>query len=31
MPRFGVSGVLSIEQIKDLVARVMSPDSPVNK
>jgi sulfur-oxidizing protein SoxX len=31
MPRFGVSGVLSIEQIKDLVALVMSPDSPVNK
>ncbi|AMN43889.1 sulfur oxidation c-type cytochrome SoxX [Rhodoplanes sp. Z2-YC6860] len=31
MPRFGVSGVLNIEQIKDLVALVMSPDSPVNK
>jgi len=31
MPRFGVNGVLSIEQIKDLVALVMSPDSPVNK
>ncbi len=31
MPRFGSNGVLSIEQIKDLVALVMSPDSPVNK
>jgi sulfur-oxidizing protein SoxX len=31
MPRFGVSGHLSIEQIKDLVAYVMSPDSPVNE
>jgi sulfur-oxidizing protein SoxX len=31
MPRFGVNGVLSVEQIKDLVALVMSPDSPVNK
>lgn len=31
MPRFGTNGVLSIEQIKDLVALVMSPDSPVNK
>jgi sulfur-oxidizing protein SoxX len=31
MPRFGTSGFLSIDQIKDLVAYVMSPDSPVNK
>lgn len=31
MPRFGVNRVLTIEQIKDLVALVMSPDSPVNK
>jgi sulfur-oxidizing protein SoxX len=31
MPRFGVNGFLTIDQIKDLVAYVMSPDSPVNK
>lgn len=31
MPRFGAKGVLTIEQIKDLVALVMSPDSPVNR
>jgi len=31
MPRFGTNGILSIDQIKDLVALVMSPDSPVNK
>lgn len=31
MPRFGSNQVLSIDQIKDLVALVMSPDSPVNK
>lgn len=31
MPRLGASGHLSIEQIKDLVAYVMSPDSPVNE
>ena len=31
MPRFGANKVLTIEQIKDLVALVMSPDSPVNK
>ncbi len=31
MPRFGTNGVLTIEQIKDLVALLMSPDSPVNK
>lgn len=31
MPRFGTQKVLSIEQIKDLVAYLMSPQSPVNK
>jgi len=31
MPRFGTNKVLTIEQIKDLVALVMGPDSPVNK
>jgi sulfur-oxidizing protein SoxX len=31
MPRFGASSFLSLDQIKDLVAYVMSPDSPVNK
>ncbi len=31
MPRFGAHAVLTMEQIKDLVAYVMSPDSPVNK
>ena len=31
MPRLGANKVLTIEQIKDLVALVMSPDSPVNK
>jgi L-cysteine S-thiosulfotransferase len=31
MPRFGSNGVLSIDQVKDLVALLMSPDSPVNK
>jgi len=31
MPRFGTNAVLTIDQIKDLVALVMSPDSPVNK
>ena len=31
MPRFGMNKVLTIDQIKDLVALVMSPDSPVNK
>jgi sulfur-oxidizing protein SoxX len=30
MPRMGASNFLTIEQIKDLVAYVMSPDSPVN-
>ena len=31
MPRFGTNKVLSIEQIKYLVALLMSPDSPVNQ
>lgn len=30
MPRFGVNGILTIEQIKDLVALLMDPESPVN-
>jgi sulfur-oxidizing protein SoxX len=31
MPHFGTNKVLTIEQIKDAVALLMSPDSPVNK
>lgn len=31
MPRFGTNNILTIEQIKDAVALLMSPDSPVNK
>jgi sulfur-oxidizing protein SoxX len=31
MPRFGTNKVLSMDQIKDLVALLMSKDSPVNK
>ena len=31
MPRLGANGVLSPEQIRDLTAYVMSPESPVNK
>lgn len=31
MPRFGSNKILTIEQIKDLVALLMSPDSPANK
>jgi sulfur-oxidizing protein SoxX len=31
MPRLGTNKILTIDQIKDLVALVMSPDSPVNK
>jgi len=31
MPRFGFNGILTIEQIKDVVAYLMHPDSPVNK
>jgi sulfur-oxidizing protein SoxX len=31
MPRFGSSKILTLDQIRDLVALLMSPDSPVNK
>jgi sulfur-oxidizing protein SoxX len=31
MPRFGANDILTIDQIKDLVAYLMHPDSPVNK
>jgi L-cysteine S-thiosulfotransferase len=31
MPRFGVSGALTEQQIKDLVALLLDPDSPVNR
>jgi L-cysteine S-thiosulfotransferase len=31
MPRFGSSKILTMDQIKDIVALLMSPDSPVNK
>lgn len=31
MPRFGSNDVLSPEQIRDIVALLMDPDSPVNK
>ena len=31
MPRFGHSGTLSEQQIKDLVALLLDPNSPVNK
>lgn len=31
MPRFGANKVLTVEQIKDVVALLMDPDSPVNK
>jgi sulfur-oxidizing protein SoxX len=31
MPRFGSNRVLTIEQIKDIVALLMDPQSPVNK
>jgi L-cysteine S-thiosulfotransferase len=31
MPRLGASKFLTVEQIKDLVSFVMSPESPVNK
>lgn len=31
MPRFGSNKVLTIDQIKDIVALLMSSDSPVNK
>lgn len=31
MPRFGTNKILTIEQIKDVTALLMSPDSPVNR
>ena len=31
MPRFGHSGTLTEKQIKDLVALLLDPNSPVNK
>jgi sulfur-oxidizing protein SoxX len=31
MPRFGSNQILTVEQIKDIVALLMSPESPVNK
>ena len=31
MPRFGANGVLTIDQIKHIVALLMSPESPVNR
>jgi L-cysteine S-thiosulfotransferase len=31
MPRFGANGVLDMDQIRDLVALLMDPDSPVNQ
>lgn len=31
MPRFGTNGILTKEQIKDLVALLLDPDSPVNR
>ncbi len=31
MPRFGHAGILTPQQVKDVVALLMDPDSPVNK
>ena len=31
MPRFGHGGILTEQQVKDVVALLMDPDSPVNK
>jgi sulfur-oxidizing protein SoxX len=31
MPRFGHFGALTEQEIKDLVALLMDPESPVNK
>jgi sulfur-oxidizing protein SoxX len=31
MPRLGYAGTLSVEQIKDLVALLLDPESPINK
>jgi sulfur-oxidizing protein SoxX len=31
MPRFGYAGALTEQQIKDLVALLLDPNSPVNQ
>jgi len=31
MPRFGANKILTMDQIKDIVALIMSPESPVNE
>jgi sulfur-oxidizing protein SoxX len=31
MPRFGANGILTVEQITDVVAYLLDPESPVNK
>jgi sulfur-oxidizing protein SoxX len=31
MPRFGQNGILTEQQIKDVVALLMDPKSPVNQ
>jgi sulfur-oxidizing protein SoxX len=31
MPRFGHKGILNEQQIRDVVALLMDPSSPVNK
>jgi sulfur-oxidizing protein SoxX len=31
MPRFGHKGILTEQQVKDVVALLMDPASPVNK
>jgi sulfur-oxidizing protein SoxX len=31
MPRFGAAGILTEEQLKDVMALLLDPDSPVNK
>ncbi|MEO8136346.1 MAG: sulfur oxidation c-type cytochrome SoxX, partial [Betaproteobacteria bacterium] len=31
MPRFGHNGILTEKQIKDVVALLLDPESPVNK
>jgi sulfur-oxidizing protein SoxX len=31
MPRFGAAGILTEAQLKDVMALLLAPDSPVNK
>jgi sulfur-oxidizing protein SoxX len=31
MPRFGYKGILTEQQIKDVTALLLDPDSPVNR